>query len=208
MNINMNEKTRVTLRTVCMLSLILMLGIGMTSCSPDNDNCTEERQVRLSDEVRRMSTFTIYSPLTADVVVPSGMDAVVNGELVTNGFDVISSGSSSLEVNGNLIIVGDSKIKFRNGEIEVEGDVNFNGCDGVVTCDEFEAEGNVNGNCGVIYYCDEFEVDGNINYDPFVQDCETLSSGGTFGALTKVVPCGLPTGAIIEINNITYEIVD
>jgi hypothetical protein len=207
MNINMNEKTRVTLRTVCMLSLALVIGLGMTSCSEDESNCIENRKVRIDDGVSyRLPNFTIYSPLTEDVVVPAGYDAVVNGELVTAGFDIIASGTSDLKVDGNLIVEGDTRIKFRNGEIKVDGDLNMNTCDAVVTSDVTKVDGNVNGFCGVWYWCTELKVDGNLNYDPFVQDCETLSSGGGFGSFTKPVPCGLKKGD--KVPNTNYVIVE
>lgn len=208
MNINMNEKTRVTLRTVCMLSLALIFGIGLTSCAEDEPNCMVERKVKIDDGVSyRLPNFTIYSPLTADVIVPSGYDAVVNGELVTAGFDIIASGASDLKIDGNLIVEGGTRLKFRNGEIKVDGDLNMNTCDAEITSDVTKVDGNVNGFCGVWYFCTELKVDGNLNYDPFVEDCdETLSTGGGFGSFTRLVPCGLKLGDKVPDTN--YIIAD
>lgn len=207
MNINMNEKTRVTLRTVCMLSLALVFGLALTSCAPEDEpNCVESRKVMLDGDQRRVANYTIYSPLTEDVIVPAGYDAVVNGELVTAGFDITASGNSDLKIDGNLIVEGDSNIKFRNGQIKVDGDLNMNTCSAVITSDVTKVDGNVNGVCGVWYWCTELKVDGNLNYDPFVQDCETLSTGGGFGSFTQTVPCGLKRGD--KVPNTNYIIVE
>lgn len=121
---NMNEKTRVTLRTVCMLLLVLMFGIGMTSCA--EDECMQEYNV--STVQARMSTIDL-SGMTGNVTLnPS--DAT-NGEIQTTG-DANLNGfrlkvvNIKLTINGNLNGGGKVRTQGANGVICVTGSIQNN----------------------------------------------------------------------------------
>lgn len=126
MNINMNEKTRVTLRTVCMLSLALIFGIGLTSCSPDE--CTETYKVVEVSTRQAVSTVNL-SGMTGNVTLnPS--DAT-NGEIQTTG-DVNLNGHKlkvvnvKLTINGNLNGGGRVRTQGSNAVICVTGSIQNN----------------------------------------------------------------------------------
>ena len=126
MNINMNEKTRVTLRTVCMLSLILVFGIGLTSCA--EDECTETYKVVEVSARQAVSTIDL-SGMTGNVTLnPS--DAT-NGEIQTTG-DANLNGyrlkvvNIKLTINGNLNGGGRVRTQGANAVVCVTGSIQNN----------------------------------------------------------------------------------
>ena len=126
MNINMNEKTRVTLRTVCMLSLALVFGLALTSCAPDE--CTESYSVVEVSARQAVSTIDL-SGMTGNVTLnPS--DAT-NGEIQTtgdanlNGFE-LKVVNIKLTINGNLNGGGRVRTQGANAAICVTGSIQNN----------------------------------------------------------------------------------
>ncbi len=122
----MKEKTRVTLRAVCMLSLALIFGLALTSCSPDE--CTESYKVVEVSARQSVSTINL-SGLTGNVTLnPS--DAT-NGEIQTtgdanlNGFQ-LKVVNVKLTINGNLNGGGSVRTQGSNAVICVTGSIQNN----------------------------------------------------------------------------------
>jgi len=112
MNINMNEKKRVTLRTVSMLCLALVIGLGATSCS--EDECMQEYNAKVVSQ-SRMSVISIdLSGMTEDVTLTPVDDVheyASTGDVNLNGY-TLRLHNVRLTVQGNLN--GGGKV-FSNG---------------------------------------------------------------------------------------------
>ena len=126
MNIKMNEKTRVTLRTVSMLCLALVIGLGATSCA--EDECTQSYKVVEVSARQAVSTINL-SGMTGDLVLnPS--DAT-NGEIQTtgdanlNGFE-LKVVNIKLTINGNLNGGGKVRTQGSNASVCVTGSIQNN----------------------------------------------------------------------------------
>lgn len=166
MNINMNEKTRVTLRTVCMLSLALIFGIGLTSCSPDE--CTETYKVVEVSARQAVSTVNL-SGMTGNVTLTPS-DAT-NGEIQTTG-DANLNGfklkvvNIKLTINGNLNGGGRVRTQGSNASICVTGNIQNNpntqgvtfNC-GTLSTPTLTAPNTMEADCG-FNYNDTIEIDG------------------------------------------------
>lgn len=167
MNINMNEKTRVTLRTVCMLSLFLIFGIGLTSCAPDE--CTETYKVVEVSARQAVSTIDL-SGMTGNVTLnPS--DAT-NGEVQTTG-DANLNGfklkvvNIKLTINGNLNGGGRVRTQGSNASVCVTGSIQNNpdtsgvvfDCGGSLGTPVLTSPDTIEADCG-FNYNDTIEIDG------------------------------------------------
>jgi hypothetical protein len=167
MNINMNEKTRVTLRTVCMLSLVLVIGMGATSCAPDE--CRDTYKVQQVSARQAVSTIDL-SGMTGDLVLnPS--DAT-NGEIQTtgdanlNGFE-LKVVNIKLTINGNLNGGGKVRTQGSNASVCVTGSIQNNpdtegvtfDCGGNLSNPVLVAPNTIEADCG-FNYNDTIEIDG------------------------------------------------
>jgi cytoskeletal protein CcmA (bactofilin family) len=201
----MNEKTRVTLRTVCMLSLILVFGLGMTSCA--EDECTEMVTAELVGSQLRTGNLE----LTEDMSF-SGDKVFQNVEL--NGYTLTVTGN--LNINGN--VEGEGNI-FVNGTLVVSGNVeeaNLRADLNIIVNGNVEesilrartGSLSVNGNIedSSLYYCTTKTINGNVEDTTVNRTCDTLSSGGgVFGSRTQLeVPCGTET---FQRNGLTYRVI-
>jgi LruC domain-containing protein len=100
------------------------------------------------------SSTTINGTLTSDVFVEG--DAVVQGFLNGNGWDLIVTGN--LNVSGGANLNGTTVVEAEN--INISGFVNLNG--GSIYSSSINVSGGINGP-GFVYYCSTANVSGNIN---------------------------------------------
>jgi len=207
MNINMNEKTRVTLRTVCMLSLALIFGIGLTSCA--GDECTEtvtaelvSSQLRITGNLELSEDTSFIGDQVFQNVELNGYTLTVTGNLNINGN---VEGEGNINANGTLVVSGNVE------EVNLVADNNIiiNGNVEESTLRARTGSLSVNGNIeeSSLYYCTTKTINGNVEDTTINRTCDTLSSGGgVYGSrvYNVEVPCGTDT---FPMNNLTYKVI-
>lgn len=157
-------KNLLNLRSLKSLFFMAIALVMLNSCESDEELCyVEMGYIYESSSVSapnnsnfmRVSQTVIQSPLSGDVFITG--DAIANGGINTNGYDIVVEGD--LVVNGSLNGASNSTIEV-SGVFDLNGSMNMNGMN--IYCDTAIVFGSLNGP-GYIYYCSQKDFTGSKN---------------------------------------------